>query len=217
MDGNGNGNPVKYRVEKTVTLKQFNGGLCHNMPKVVRISVIDDDATNSSSDEGEFRGSFRRIMKKHVSEVRVEKGFHPLQDKVEKTVTLKQFKGGLCHNMPKVVRISVTDDDATDSSGDEGEFRGGFRWIMKKHISEVRFERGGLSPLGINRAPWGLSQAPWALTNPPGPRSSPPRLGLGLSPRPSSHGPKHGPPVEHRAPPQGPCPLFRVGALRSDL
>nr|GMD22708.1 pathogenesis-related genes transcriptional activator PTI6-like [Ipomoea batatas] len=127
MDGNGNGNPVKYRVEKTVTLKQFKGGLCHNMPKVVRISVTNDDATNSSGDEGEFRGSFQRIMKKHVSE------------------------GGLCHNMPKVVRISVTDDDPTDSSGDDGEFRGGFLWIMKKHISEVMAPNMG--PLVEHRAP----------------------------------------------------------------
>nr|GMD24118.1 pathogenesis-related genes transcriptional activator PTI6-like [Ipomoea batatas] len=61
--------------------------------------------------------------------------------RVDKTMTLKQFKGGLCHNIPKVVRIFVIDDDATDYFGDGGEFRGGFRRIKKKHVSEVRLEK----------------------------------------------------------------------------
>nr|GMD25441.1 pathogenesis-related genes transcriptional activator PTI6-like [Ipomoea batatas] len=143
MDGNGNGNLVKYRVDKTMTLKQFKGGLCHNIPKVVRIFVIDDDATDYFGDGGEFRGGFRRIKKKHVSEVRLEKGGFVVGSQVDKTMTLKQFKGGLCHNIPKVVRIFVIDDDATDYFGDGGEFRGGFRRIKKKHVSEVRLEKGG--------------------------------------------------------------------------
>nr|GMD96597.1 ethylene-responsive transcription factor CRF2 [Ipomoea batatas] len=51
-----------------------------------------------------------------------------------------EVNGGL----PRVVRISVTDDDATDSSGDEGEPEpSGGRRRVKKYVNEVTIERCG--------------------------------------------------------------------------
>ncbi|XP_019160423.1 PREDICTED: ethylene-responsive transcription factor CRF1-like [Ipomoea nil] len=53
---------------------------------------------------------------------------------------LSEVNGGL----PRVVRISVTDDDATDSSGDEGEPEpSGGRRRVKKYVNEVTIERCG--------------------------------------------------------------------------
>lgn len=73
--------PIKYTVHKTITTK-----FCHSppppktpcsykTPRLVRISVTDFDATDSSNDETESaessKSSFRRV-KKHVNEVRFE-------------------------------------------------------------------------------------------------------------------------------------------------
>lgn len=43
--------------------------------------------------------------------------------------------------VPRVVRISVVDDDATDSSGDESE-EPRFRTRVVKHVHEIRFQEG---------------------------------------------------------------------------
>ncbi|XP_031094193.1 ethylene-responsive transcription factor CRF2 [Ipomoea triloba] len=47
--------------------------------------------------------------------------------------------------LPRVVRITVTDSDATDSSGDEEEREGGLFWRrrVKKYVNEVTFEAWG--------------------------------------------------------------------------
>ncbi|XP_031124467.1 ethylene-responsive transcription factor CRF2-like [Ipomoea triloba] len=56
-----------------------------------------------------------------------------------------EVNGGL----PRVVRISVTDDDATDSSGDEGEPEpSGGRRRVKKYVNEVTIERCGRDSYG---------------------------------------------------------------------
>nr|GLL49229.1 ethylene-responsive transcription factor CRF1-like [Ipomoea trifida] len=56
-----------------------------------------------------------------------------------------EVNGGL----PRVVRISVTDDDATDSSGDEGEpGASGGRRRVKKYVNEVTIERCGRDSYG---------------------------------------------------------------------
>nr|GME17208.1 pathogenesis-related genes transcriptional activator PTI6-like [Ipomoea batatas] len=129
MDGNGN--PVKYRVEKTVTLKQFKGGLCHNMPKVVRISVTDDDATDSE-DEGVFCGGFRRIMKKHVSEVRLERGGF-VEDRNEKGGNrFKKVKTG-GKKMGQVV-----EDQQKCGNGSVRKFRGVRQRPWGKWAAEIR-------------------------------------------------------------------------------
>nr|GMD98700.1 ethylene-responsive transcription factor CRF2 [Ipomoea batatas] len=56
-----------------------------------------------------------------------------------------EVNGGL----PRVVRISVTDDDATDSSGDEREpGASGGRRRVKKYVNEVTIERCGRDNYG---------------------------------------------------------------------
>ncbi|KAL6569591.1 hypothetical protein OROMI_014105 [Orobanche minor] len=76
-----NSQPIKYSVHKTVTRKQIpppplkgkceDGGFSSvQTPRVVRISVTDGDATESSGDECE-NVNVRRV-RKHVSEIRVE-------------------------------------------------------------------------------------------------------------------------------------------------
>ncbi|GFP91944.1 ethylene-responsive transcription factor crf4 [Phtheirospermum japonicum] len=76
-----NSQPIKYSVHKTVTRKlvspprsknQAGGGFSAAVqtPRVVRISVTDGDATESSGDECE-NANVRRV-RKHVSEIRVE-------------------------------------------------------------------------------------------------------------------------------------------------
>nr|GMD61913.1 ubiquitin-conjugating enzyme E2 28-like [Ipomoea batatas] len=130
-DMDGNGNPVKYRVEKTVTLKQFKGGLCHNTPKVVRISVTDDDATDSE-DEGVFCGGFRRIMKKHVSEVRLERGGF-IEDRNEKGGNrFKKVKTG-GKKMGQVV-----EDQQKCGNGSVRKFRGVRQRPWGKWAAEIR-------------------------------------------------------------------------------
>ncbi|KAL2461503.1 Ethylene-responsive transcription factor CRF4 [Abeliophyllum distichum] len=84
---------------------------------------------------------------------------HPIKSTVHKTITTKlvsqppqpskTFKNpyiGLSTKTSRLVRISVTDCDATDSSSDENE-RGvkmnSFR--VKKHVNEIRLERKSVS------------------------------------------------------------------------
>ncbi|KAG8363277.1 hypothetical protein BUALT_Bualt19G0005400 [Buddleja alternifolia] len=70
--------PIKYSVHKTFTTKLVPPPPSNNpcsgakTPRLVRISVTDGDATDSSSDETEYEGVKR--VKKHVNEVRIEMG-----------------------------------------------------------------------------------------------------------------------------------------------
>ncbi|CAA0816607.1 Ethylene-responsive transcription factor CRF4 [Striga hermonthica] len=68
-----NSQPIKYSVHKTVTTKHIfpppqNTGLCAG--KIVRISITDGDATESSGDECGYANC--RRVRKHVNEIRVE-------------------------------------------------------------------------------------------------------------------------------------------------
>ncbi|PIN00569.1 hypothetical protein CDL12_26929 [Handroanthus impetiginosus] len=73
--------PIKFSVHKTVTTKLIAPppkGSCSGAgtPRTVTFTVTDYDATDSSSDEGEYEGvkvKFRRV-KKHVNEIRMERG-----------------------------------------------------------------------------------------------------------------------------------------------
>ncbi|XP_073029743.1 pathogenesis-related genes transcriptional activator PTI6-like [Primulina eburnea] len=68
--------PVKFSVHEAITTVWQcknacrGGGFSSKTPRLVRISVTDCDATDSSGDECEM-GSLRRV-RKHVSEVRIE-------------------------------------------------------------------------------------------------------------------------------------------------
>lgn len=74
--------PIKYTVHKTITTIYCNSPpppknpCSYKTPRLVRISVTDCDATDSSNDETESeissKSSFRRV-KKHVNEVRFER------------------------------------------------------------------------------------------------------------------------------------------------
>lgn len=69
--------PIKYSEHKTVTdkLTELKQNCNSNVPRVVRISVTDPDATDSSSDE-EGEGNWfweRRRMRRYVSEIRIRK------------------------------------------------------------------------------------------------------------------------------------------------
>ncbi|KAL6538416.1 hypothetical protein OROGR_012404 [Orobanche gracilis] len=72
---------IKYSVHKSITTKLFSPesknprSISPQTPRVLRISVTDGDATDSSSDEGENGGggskaNYRRV-KKHVIDVRM--------------------------------------------------------------------------------------------------------------------------------------------------
>ncbi|KAL2468794.1 Ethylene-responsive transcription factor CRF4 [Forsythia ovata] len=90
--------PIKTTVKKTITTKvvasmpitsssrNLYGGLGSEIPRVVRISVTDCDATDSSSDEDEMEGlemNIRRV-KKHVNEIRMERKCVPTKKSVKK-------------------------------------------------------------------------------------------------------------------------------------
>ncbi|KAG6395031.1 hypothetical protein SASPL_145622 [Salvia splendens] len=66
----------------------------------------------------------------------------PIKYSEHKNVTTKRLQcgGGAapCH-APRVVRIFVTDGDATDSSGDESDYTCGRQ--VRRHINEIRLER----------------------------------------------------------------------------
>ncbi|KAL3622202.1 hypothetical protein CASFOL_033613 [Castilleja foliolosa] len=72
-----NSQPIKYSVHKTVTTKLIppprlkNQTAAAQTPRLVRISVTDGDATESSGDECQ-NANVRRV-RKHVSEIRFEK------------------------------------------------------------------------------------------------------------------------------------------------
>ncbi|PON34139.1 AP2/ERF transcription factor [Parasponia andersonii] len=57
-----------------------------------------------------------------------------------RTVTIVKSSDLVKKNDFKVVRISVTDEDATDSSSGEEEGGGGEEMRVKRHVTEVRFE-----------------------------------------------------------------------------
>lgn len=65
---------------------------------------------------------------------------HPIKHSVHKTITTKLVSpppcngGVICSKTPRLVRISVTDGDATESSGDECER------VIRKHVNEIRME-----------------------------------------------------------------------------
>ncbi|WCJ22375.1 Ethylene-responsive transcription factor CRF6 [Euphorbia peplus] len=62
--------PVKYTEHQTVTNKTLKFGK-GNEPKIVRISVTDGDATDSSGDENDSRFTHLRV-KKHISVIKLE-------------------------------------------------------------------------------------------------------------------------------------------------
>ncbi|KNA12082.1 hypothetical protein SOVF_129130 [Spinacia oleracea] len=72
---------VKYSEHRSVTNKIFD--LSFPYPKIVRISVRDDEATDSSGDEDE--PTCRTRVVKHVSEIRFQLGDPELPKKTEKT------------------------------------------------------------------------------------------------------------------------------------
>ncbi|GER26474.1 ethylene-responsive transcription factor [Striga asiatica] len=96
---------------------------------------------------------------------------HPIKYSVHKSVTTKVFPPRSENQTPRLVRISVTDGDATDSSDDEG---GACRRV-RTHVSEVRLVRASFSEKakkrgqpaaveppaeerryrGVRRRPWG--------------------------------------------------------------
>ncbi|MBA0589702.1 hypothetical protein Gorai_018437, partial [Gossypium raimondii] len=68
---------VKYREQRTVTkklVKPSSEWFCMESkakaPKIVRICVTDEDATDSSSDECE--GETYHTVKRHVNEIRIQ-------------------------------------------------------------------------------------------------------------------------------------------------
>ncbi|KAK1559763.1 hypothetical protein Q3G72_018039 [Acer saccharum] len=71
---------TKYSEHRTITSKLVKSSSFHTMSKVVRISVTDCDATDSSSDENEeFCGSSSSSslpirVKKHINEIKLEDG-----------------------------------------------------------------------------------------------------------------------------------------------
>ncbi|PIN26529.1 hypothetical protein CDL12_00699 [Handroanthus impetiginosus] len=76
-----------------------------------------------------------------------EENSHPIKYSVHKTITTKLISppplnnscnSGFSSKTPRFVRFSVTDGDATDSSGDECERRN-FRRV-RKHVNEIRIE-----------------------------------------------------------------------------
>ncbi|KAH7578017.1 hypothetical protein ACOSP7_000877 [Xanthoceras sorbifolium] len=74
---------TKYSEHRTITSKLVKSASFHTISKVVRISVTDCDATDSSSDENEeFCGSSpsspRIRVKKHINEIKIEDGWKKL-------------------------------------------------------------------------------------------------------------------------------------------
>ncbi|XP_065860255.1 ethylene-responsive transcription factor CRF6-like [Euphorbia lathyris] len=63
--------PVKYTEHQTFTNKVVKLGR-GNEPKIVRISVTDGDATDSSGDENEQRRFIHQRVKKHISVIKLE-------------------------------------------------------------------------------------------------------------------------------------------------
>ncbi|KAG6393205.1 hypothetical protein SASPL_147441 [Salvia splendens] len=63
----------------------------------------------------------------------------PIKYSEHKNVTTKRLPCSAAAAVPRVVRIFVTDGDATDSSGDECDHTSGRQ--VRRHINEIRLER----------------------------------------------------------------------------
>lgn len=81
--------PVKYTEERTGTRKLAQSRYAG--PKVLRVSVTDPDATDSSSDEKSGTCFRRQRVKRYVSEIRIEQGCS--RDAVRQT--RKKVAGGV--------------------------------------------------------------------------------------------------------------------------
>ncbi|KAK2352695.1 pathogenesis-related genes transcriptional activator PTI6 [Trifolium repens] len=67
-----------------------------------------------------------------------------------KTVTKKLVKPGFMSSfIPKTIRVTVTDNDATDSSSEDEGFKNGFLQITRKSVKEIRFQE--CSTLSANK------------------------------------------------------------------
>ncbi|KAK4797315.1 hypothetical protein SAY86_029641 [Trapa natans] len=64
--------PIKYTVERTSTGKL--SACRYTGPKVLKVSVTDPDATDSSSDEESGPNFRRQRIKRYINEIRIEKG-----------------------------------------------------------------------------------------------------------------------------------------------
>ncbi|KAI3444453.1 hypothetical protein Pfo_001118 [Paulownia fortunei] len=129
-----NSQPIKYSVHKTITTKLVsrsslknpcNGELSSKTPRVVRISVTDGDATESSGDECDNL-NFRQV-RKHVNEIRVE---------MESVFTNKSVQESRS-NVKKKKRPAVQ------------------RPAPPKAASEHRMEGKGKKFRGVRQRPWG--------------------------------------------------------------
>lgn len=72
-------NPIKYSEHKNVTKKLLRPSvkpkhLSRGAPKIVRISVTDPDATDSSGDECQADAAPRRRVRRYINEINIQSG-----------------------------------------------------------------------------------------------------------------------------------------------
>ncbi|CAA0831362.1 Ethylene-responsive transcription factor CRF4 [Striga hermonthica] len=81
----------------------------------------------------------------------------PIKYSVHKSVTTKVFPPRSENQTPRLVRISVTDGDATDSSDDD---EGGACRRVRTHVTEVRLVRASFSEKAKKRGPPAAAEPP---------------------------------------------------------